>query len=173
VSDHYQRSRSQGGHHDGSVKRESPSPGDSGLIDWPTFWAKNWGSEDFLLEPVLPRGRSIAIYSPAKGGKSLLALDLAVKLAIGDRVLDQPAGEPLSVVYIDLEMTEEDVHERLQDMGYGAETDLSNFHYYLLPTLPRLDTAEGGEAIKEIAAAPRPLRQGPRARPARNKRQGR
>jgi hypothetical protein len=120
-------------------------------IDWSTFWSKDRRLEEWLLEPLLPRGRSIATFSPAKAGKSLLSLDVAARLATGARVLDQPAGEPASVVYFDLEMTEDDVYERLSDMGYGPETDLSRLHYYLLPDLPSLDTPQGGEVVLGLA----------------------
>lgn len=120
------------------------------LIDWPAFWARERSESDWLAEPLLARTRSHAIYSPAKTGKSLLVLEVAAALSVGAAVLEQPAGEPRSVVYFDLEMTEEDVRERLEDLGYGPAVDLSRFHYYLLPALPPLDTAEGGEVVEQI-----------------------
>ena len=122
----------------------------SSRVDWASFWAAGPKAEEWLIEPILPRGRQVAIYSPAKQGKSLLSLDVAARAATGKRVLDRPAGEPLNVVYFDLEMTEGDLYERLEDMGYGMESDLSHLHYYLLPSLPPLDTAEGGQAVLAI-----------------------
>lgn len=124
---------------------------DPALIVWPDFWATEHHDEEWLCEPIIPIRRAIAIFSPAGGGKSLLTLDLAVRLATGQRTLDRPAGEPLSVVYLDLEMTEDDLKSRLLDMGYGPETDLSNLHYYMLPTLPPLDTPAGGVRVRLIA----------------------
>ncbi|MCK9487491.1 MAG: AAA family ATPase [Dehalococcoidia bacterium] len=121
-------------------------------IDWPAFWSKDHHVAEWLVEPLLPLGRSISTYSRAKAGKSLLSLDVAARIATGRRVLDHPSGAPRSVVYLDLEMTETDLFERLEDMGYGPETDLSHLHYYLLPSLPPLDTADGGAALREIAA---------------------
>src|SRR5262249_30976444 len=47
------------------------------LVDWPAFWATERRGEDWLVEPLLPRGRSIATHSKAKQGKSLLSLDVA------------------------------------------------------------------------------------------------
>jgi hypothetical protein len=120
-------------------------------IDWPTFWATDHKAEDWLLEPVLPRGRSVATYAPSKTGKSEPALFLAACLATGRRVLDRPEGSPVDVVYLDLEMTETDLFERLDDMGFGPETDLSHLHYYLLPSLPPLDTPDGGTMLLAIA----------------------
>lgn len=126
------------------------------LIDWPTFWSTESRGDDWLLEPVLPRGRSVAIYAAAKRGKSLILLDLLARLATGRRVLDRPAGEPVKAAYLDLEMTEDDLRERLEDMGYGPGDDLSNLYYYLLPSLPPLDSIEGGDALLSIAEEHRP-----------------
>ena len=121
------------------------------LIDWPTFWATEHAEESWSVEPLLPRGRAVALYAPGKTGKSLLALGVAAAAATGRWVLDRLEGSPLSVVYFDLEMTEDDLHERLSDMGYGPDSDLSRFAYYLLPHLLMLDTAEGGEHVRAIA----------------------
>jgi hypothetical protein len=119
-------------------------------IEWSTFWDKDRRAEDWLVEPVLPRGRGVSTYSPAKSQKSLHALYIAALLATGQRVLDRPACEPVSVVYMDLEMTEDDLAERLEDMGFGPESDLSHLHYYLLPALPPLDGPEGGDVMVSI-----------------------
>ena len=129
---------------------DATAPGLSEPIDWTTFWTTDHKAEDWLLEPVIPRGRSIALYAPAKAGKSLFALKMMVCLATGRTVLDQPGGDPVDVVYFDLEMTETDLYERLDEMGYGPDTDLSHLHYYLLPALPALDTPKGGAAVLEI-----------------------
>lgn len=128
-----------------------PAQRDS-LIHWPDFWAADHNAEDWIVEPILPRGRSVSTYSPAGSGKSLLCLDVGACKATGKAILDQPAGEPEHVVYFDLEMTEGDLQERLREMGYGPDTDLSHLHYYLLPDLPPLDTAAGGAEIRRIAA---------------------
>lgn len=123
------------------------------LLDWGTFWQRERVDEDWLLEPLFPRGRSISIYSAPGLGKSLLALDCAARLATGQRVLDQGAGEPLSVLYMDYEMTEDDVYERLSAMGFGPDADLMHFHYALLPALAPLDTAAGGAAVVHLASS--------------------
>lgn len=130
--------------------RGAPVDPGPAALDWPAFWAESTAGAEWLVEPLLPRGRSIATYSVAKVGKSLLALDVAARLATGSPVLDQPAGPPLSVVYLDLEMTLDDLRERLEDLGYGPDDDLANLHYYLLPSLPPLDTQAGGDAVLRI-----------------------
>ena len=44
-------------------------------------------------------------------------------------------------------MSEADLRDRLEDMGYGPGSDLSRLSYALLPTLSPLDTAEGASAL--------------------------
>lgn len=125
----------------------------SSAVDWAELWRHDPTSTDWLLEPLLPRGRGIATYSPAKAGKSLLSLDASAKVATGRRCLDQPPGPPRSVLYIDAEMTLDDLRERLEDMGYGPSDDLTHLHYHVLPDLPPLDTPHGGAELAELAAA--------------------
>lgn len=118
-------------------------------IDWATFWERD-SSPSWLVEPFIPTGRHVVLYAPAKEGKSLLALEVAAGAASGKAVLGNPACEPLRVVYLDFEMTEDDLQERLSDMGYGEDSDLGNLFYYSLPDLPPLDTAEGGKVAEAI-----------------------
>jgi AAA domain/DnaB-like helicase N terminal domain len=109
------------------------------VIDWAAFWAQDHADEDWVYPDVLARGRGHALYAAHKAGKSLLALYMAAKVAT--------EREPNVVCYLDYEMTEADVFDRLQDMGYGAHTDLSRLSYALLPSFPPLDTPEGGDAL--------------------------
>jgi RecA-family ATPase len=95
-------------------------------------------------------GRQVAIFSPPKEGKSLLALDVCAAAATGGPILGRPASEPLSVVYIDYEMTPDDLRERLERMGYRPDSHLENLHYYQLVDLPPLDSATGGQVLKNI-----------------------
>ncbi len=118
-------------------------------IDWATFWDRDT-TPSWLIEPFIPTGRHVVLYAPAKMGKSLLALEVAAGAATGRAVLGNPAGDPLRVVYLDFEMTEDDLLERLEDMGYGPDDNLSNLSYYSLPDLPALDTADGGKVVEAI-----------------------
>ncbi len=120
-------------------------------IDWATFWATESPAEDWLLEPIVATGRQTAIYAQAKVGKSLLMLDALAAAASGRSVLGYPPRDPISVLYVDLEMTEADLRERLTDLGYGPDVDLSRLHYYQLPPLPPLDSEFGGEILTSIA----------------------
>jgi hypothetical protein len=119
-------------------------------IVWSDFWQREH-SQAWLCEPILPAGRLVAIYAQGKAGKSLLTLEMAAAISTCRPFLYQASGDPIDVVYIDAEMTEADLQARLLDMGYGPSDDLSRLHYYLLPTLPPLDTREGGDALLEIA----------------------
>jgi len=115
------------------------------------FWTRNREGEQWLIEPILALGRSHALYAPAKAGKSLLALEIAAAIASGRPVLDQPAGAPRVVLYADFEMTEDDIYERLVDLGYTEADDLTLFHYHLHPLLSPLDTPKGGADLVDHA----------------------
>lgn len=120
-------------------------------IDWSAFWTREHAGEDWLVHPILPRGRQVALWARHKTGKSLLTLEIAAALATGRGCMNQPAGDPIDVIYLDMEMTEDDLHERLTDLGYGPEDELDRLHYYLLPSLPALDTDAGGWALHALA----------------------
>lgn len=112
-------------------------------------------TEEWCVEPVLAARKLTGIVSRRGVGKSLLALDLAARKAAGLPVLDQPAGPPTHVLYLDQEMGPDDLWERLNDLGWtpdhpAFETMAAHLHYYQLVDLPPLDTAEGGEALEEL-----------------------
>ncbi len=119
-------------------------------IDWPAFWQREHRTEDWALPSILPAGRQGTIWAKRKTGKSLLSLDLCAAAATGRPILGQDPVPPLEVIYLDLEMTEDDLEERLIDFGYGPDDDLSRLHYYLLPSLPPLNDYAGGLALMEL-----------------------
>jgi hypothetical protein len=123
---------------------------DSILIDWTTFWDNEHSDADWIAEPVLPAGRSVAIFAPGGTGKSLFALWTAAAIATGKPIFGRHQP-PRHVLYLDYEMTADDLAERLNNMGYDADTNLNHLHYALLPSLPGLDTPEGGKTIIELA----------------------
>jgi hypothetical protein len=52
------------------------------------------------------------------------------------------------VIYIDQEMTLDDLEERADDLGYDTDIDdLSNLHYYQLQSFAPFDTREGSEQL--------------------------
>lgn len=122
------------------------------FIDWHELFNADHGDEQWLAWPVVPAYRQIVLYAPAKTGKSLITLDIAASMASGRPILGQenPHGRQ-HVVYLDYEMTEADLLERLGEMGYEPEDLEGYLHYALLPALPPLNTPEGAKAIRELA----------------------
>jgi hypothetical protein len=117
----------------------APAAKAAAVIDWAAFWERDHADEEWVYPDVLARSRGHAMYAEHKAGKSLLSLYMAAKLATG--------REPVVACYLDFEMTEADLFDRLEDMGYGPESDLSRLSYALLPDLPPLDTPAGGDAL--------------------------
>lgn len=113
---------------------------ESPFIDWSTFWVED-DQPEWAYPDVLAWGRGHALYAAHKAGKSLLMLYIAAKVA---------TETDHHVTYVDYEMTERDVRDRLAGMGYGPESDLSRLHYALLPKMPPLDTEAGGQALMDL-----------------------
>lgn len=111
---------------------------DSPFVDWSTFWEEDDTQDEWAYPNVLAKGRGHAIYAMHKGGKSLLALYMVAEMV---------TRHDAACLYLDYEMTAQDVRERLRDMGHGPETDLSHLYYALLPTLPPLDTEAGAAEL--------------------------
>jgi KaiC/GvpD/RAD55 family RecA-like ATPase len=131
-----------------STPADARKPGDghttanpSMFVDWPTFWVAEREEDEWLYDDVLSRGRGHAIYARGGTGKSLFVLWVALQVALrGD----------VDVIYLDYEMTEGDLFERLSDMGCGPDTDLSALHYALLPMVAPLDTEAGRADLLEL-----------------------
>lgn len=120
---------------------QAPTFAPTTFVDWSTFWDRDRKADDWTFEDVLARGRGHSLYAGHKTGKSLLMLFISAHVAL------RPGNV---VVYLDYEMGEDDLHERLVDMGYGPADDLSRLLYALLPSLPPLDTPEGARALDEL-----------------------
>jgi hypothetical protein len=138
------------------ARRAASSNGDAGPWESPTplvNWVDAYGNGDdparWLAEPLLPQHGGVAIFAKGGTGKSLLALWLAAALSTGASLLGPT--EPVEVLYLDYEMTIRDVVERLEDMGYDDPLRLDRLHYASLPSLPSLDTLEGGRAVLDMA----------------------
>lgn len=120
------------------------------LIDWPTFWEQDHTVAEWLAEPLIAEARAHAIFAPGGTGKSLLALWLCAAIATGTPIFGHP--QPARrVLYLDYEMTPDDLAERLESMGYTPEHNLSNLRYALLPDFESLDTEQGGRQVARLA----------------------
>jgi len=117
------------------------------FIDWPEFWAKDRSEVEWVFEDVLARGRGHSFYAKHGTGKSLFSLWMCMEVVKSGGV----------VVYADWEMGEDDLYERLSDMGYGPSTGMGNLRYLMLPEIPPLDTQAGarafGAVLDEVMAA--------------------
>lgn len=126
---------------DDLVELDSGEP-DSPFLNWHELFTEEGSDDEWLYEDVFALGRGHAVYAMHKQGKSLFLLYCAAHLATTRTDID--------VVYVDYEMTRSDIRERLEDMGYGTDSDLTRLHYALLPSIPPLDTAEGMAALLDL-----------------------
>jgi AAA domain len=110
-------------------------------VAWADAWLGQCAQVDWLFEPVLEKGTVNALFGKPGAGKSLLALEIALKLVRQDR----------TVVYIDDENRITDLVERLQ--AFGADPgELSRLVLYSFAGLPPLDTERGGKHLEALAA---------------------
>lgn len=121
----------------------------TGRVDWGSFWTRDRSGDDWVADPVLARGRSHSLYGTAKDGKSLFALYLTACLATGVAPFrpGRPRCDPVRVLYLDWEMTDDDLYDRLPDLGYGPTTDLDHLDYHPLADLAPLDTPTGAADV--------------------------
>jgi RecA-family ATPase len=134
---------------------EQPSDHDKlldSLINWQEFWKQDFPPEDWLIKPIIPRNQLVTIFAPGGTGKSLLALYIAAGIATGRNMFGED-NQPISVLYMDYEMQQAQLYERLTAMGYNKDINLTNLHYASLPPIGSLDTSEGAKQICDLARA--------------------
>jgi hypothetical protein len=114
------------------------------IIDWHELFAGEDQGEEWIIEPLLPARRMVALYSAPKAGKSLLMLELAVAMARGTKVLGADLDRPYRVLYVDFENDPQgDIRTRLEAMGEAEAGRLGNLCYLTFPSLAKFDTAQG------------------------------
>lgn len=123
-------------------------------LDWHALFADE-SEEEWIVEPLLPARRLVALYSAPKVGKSLLMLEIAVAVATGREVLGT-TPDPRRVLYVDFENDPKaDIRERLLNMRVGPD-DLERLDYLSFPSLSALDSDSGGKqllaAVKHYAS---------------------
>lgn len=133
--------------------RDDPSPDDvdqllPDALDWDELYERE-PHNDWLIDDFWPTGRQLHIFAARKSKKSLVMLWCAANLAAGREPFTGRACQPRIVTYLDHEMTEDDVLERLEAMGFQPD-DLENLCYYLLPSMPPLDTPDGGARLMQL-----------------------
>lgn len=112
-------------------------------------------AREYVLEGLIPAGTSVSLVAPAGTGKSLFALAATIAVARGDENFAGLKITKRRVAYVDMENTEDDLADRLPDLGVTLDeiANLDDLVYLHLPSLPGLDTAEGSEALKAILDA--------------------
>ena len=116
------------------------------ILDWHELWADET-EEEWIVEPLIPARRLVALYSAPKAGKSLLMLEIAAAIANGRSVFGYPAKPARRVLYVDFENDPRgDTRERLQAMGYTPD-DLPNLCVLSFPVLSALDTEQGAHEL--------------------------
>lgn len=111
---------------------------------------------DWLEEGLFAKGGYYGITAAAKAGKSLLAYWMVGHWALGRSALDETRTfEPLRVVYLDYENSAAWLHTQLTNMGFPPAIS-ANLHVVRLPSLPDLNTPQGGTELIKLVAAYRP-----------------
>jgi hypothetical protein len=119
-------------------------------VDWQAAWDARPEEIRWLIEPLIEAGQSVALYATPGTGKSLVALELAAGLATGRPVLGNPAREPITVVYVDVENRQPSLVERLQAYGYKP-AGLGRLVLFSFPSIAALDSLLGGQQILALA----------------------
>jgi hypothetical protein len=127
----------------------------SSAVNWHDLMSKPPAEADWLADSFLAKGRQHSLAASHKTGKSLFLLSTCARLAIGRDPFDPSRQiEPVKTLYLDMEMTEEDLRERLDDMGHTDPADwemfMQNFTYLLLPNFAPLDTPHGAAELAEV-----------------------
>lgn len=119
------------------------------LAEWVELWETIDDAPEWLWEPFVERGGSLAVYAKPGAGKSLFVLEGAACLASG-RIAPgaTQTRRPILVGYVDRENPIKTVVKRLRSMGFKPG-DLTNLRYYPFPSVPALDTPYGGEKFCE------------------------
>lgn len=119
-------------------------------LNWADAFQADYSSE-WLVKGLWPEGRHLHIHAGAKTGKSLLMLWIALHIAIGIDPFSRQRIEPKTVLYLDREMTTQDVVERVEEMGFQPG-QLDRLKYCLYPMMDPLDTYQGGQDLMALVA---------------------
>lgn len=126
-----------------TINTDNGGPLINARIDWHDLFHSEEIEEEWILPPLLPARRMVALYSAPKAGKSLLMLELAVGIAAGREVIGHNC-EPRRVLYVDFENDPRgDIRARLDAMEVGPD-QLDNLVYLSFPSMAKFDTAAGG-----------------------------
>jgi len=123
----------------------------AGVVEWSSFWSEPRGEQEWIIPELVAKGRASVLYAKAKQGKSTIALAAVAAIATGRLVFGVHPSPRRRVLYLDYEMTRDDLRDRLEELGYDETADLSHLHYALLPSLRPLDTPQGAAQLVTLA----------------------
>lgn len=134
-----------------SVRRRFPLTDLAALVD-PDRPPRTW-----LLEDLIPDGDHVSLVAPAGVGKSLLVLSLSVDLARGaDEFIGRRVDFDGRVMVVDMENSDDDLSERLTDLGVTPDNapDIADRLLLMhLPPLAGLDTEQGAKDLLTVLDA--------------------
>ena len=76
---------------------------------------------EWIIEDWLPAHEITSLYGPGGGGKSLIAFQLALAVANGGTWFDMKAQDPMPVLMVACEDSDEEIHRRLGDIRQSAQ----------------------------------------------------
>jgi len=121
----------------------------SPFLNWPDFFATDFGKVELLPGRLMAPGQQIAIVGEGKAGKSLLVQEWLWRMASGQPFLGDRAHEPVPVLYVDAENGHADIQARL--ISYGAGPDrMGRLTYASFPPIRPLDTPGGGQDLLRL-----------------------
>lgn len=128
-----------------SVPLEGEETKPSPYVDLRALLSEEAPEDPWLLEDVLVQGFGHVVYAPFSKQKSLFLLWACIDVI--------RSRDDVHVLYLDYEMNRNLLRDRLESMGFTAdspETDLiqERLHYWLIPDLAPLDTVEGGKELE-------------------------
>ncbi|MDE0775925.1 MAG: AAA family ATPase [Nocardioides sp.] len=105
-------------------------------------------AREYVVEPFVAAGTSVALVAPAGHRKSLLLLGMSVAVARGEpEFAGMAIPRARRVFYVDMENTEDDLRDRLLSFGVTPGDDLARLTLISLPSMDPLDTAKGGAEL--------------------------
>ncbi|MGC3995193.1 MAG: AAA family ATPase [Propionicimonas sp.] len=114
----------------------------------------NQPPREYVVEPMILAGVSVAFVAPAGHRKSLIALGLAVAVAKGEPTFaGMTIPKARRVLYVDMENTPDDLRDRLLSFGLTPTDRLDRLVLLSLPALSPLDTKTGGDDLMAILDA--------------------
>lgn len=113
--------------------------------------------KEMILSPFLTTQGIVLIYAKRGVGKTHLSLAIAYAIACGGTFLKWKAPLPKRVLFLDGEMTQADMHERLRRISLTEDGPIPTDDYFRLITpdlqsdpLPNLSRTEGREKINNL-----------------------